>query len=213
MSTPGRKKTKPRAARRAELRDRLLAVVERLLDEGEEYDAISVERIVSLAGISRSTFYVYFQDKSDLLRAWFEGIEESIEHPVGSWLGQPDRSSREELAGWLRRLIAAYQPHARLMAATFDAAAYDPEVAELTDAMMDRQFARMTEHIKAGQDAGRIDPALPPVETATLLGWMSERGFHLFLRDASPQATELLTEAFADVFWNTLYAPVGSKLT
>jgi len=50
------------------MRRRLLEVVQQLLDEGESFTEMSVERLVSEAGISRSTFYVYFEDKGDLLR-------------------------------------------------------------------------------------------------------------------------------------------------
>src|SRR5262245_25985386 len=53
--------------RRAALDERVLAVVERLLAEGLRYTEISVARILQEAGIARSTFYVHFRDKTDLL--------------------------------------------------------------------------------------------------------------------------------------------------
>ena len=45
-----------RARRRYEMRCRLLEVVQQLLGEGESFTEMSVERLVSEAGISRSTF-------------------------------------------------------------------------------------------------------------------------------------------------------------
>ena len=35
---------------------------------------LTIERLCSQAAVSRSTFYVYFEDKGDLLRAWFSDI-------------------------------------------------------------------------------------------------------------------------------------------
>src|SRR4051794_34010288 len=68
MPSVTRKSQSSRAERRDNIRRRLLAVLENLLDKGENFTEVSVERLVSEAGISRSTFYVYFEDKGDLLR-------------------------------------------------------------------------------------------------------------------------------------------------
>ena len=60
--------------RRDEIEARLLAAADKLLGEGESYTEISVERLASEADLSRSTFYVYFEDKGDLLRSWLAQI-------------------------------------------------------------------------------------------------------------------------------------------
>ena len=78
MPSVTRRSQSSRLQRRAQIRHRLLEVVEDLLDKGESYTELSVERLVSEAGISRSTFYVYFEDKGDLLRGWFEDIEAEL---------------------------------------------------------------------------------------------------------------------------------------
>ena len=80
-----RKSPSGRAARRDELRGRLLDVVERLLGEGETFTEISVERMVAEAGIARSTFYVYFEDKGDLLEAWFGDITAELRTAAADW--------------------------------------------------------------------------------------------------------------------------------
>src|SRR5256885_12848847 len=67
MPSVTRKSQTTRAARRAELRARLLEVVERLLAHGESFTEMSVERLVSEAGLSPPTFSLYFQDQGDLL--------------------------------------------------------------------------------------------------------------------------------------------------
>ena len=86
MPSVTRKSHGNRAQRRDEVRRRLLAVVEQLLTEGESYAEISVERLVSEANLSRSTFYVYFEDKGDLLarvvRAGDRGVER---RGLGRW--------------------------------------------------------------------------------------------------------------------------------
>ena len=78
MPSVTRRRPAGRETRRDDARARLLAVVERLLADGESYTEISIERMVAEAGMARSTFYVYFADKGDLLRAWFAGITDEL---------------------------------------------------------------------------------------------------------------------------------------
>src|SRR5260370_1065926 len=66
MASVTRKTHNARAARRDEIGRRLLVAVESLLAEGESFTEVSVERLVTEARISRSTFSVYFQDKGHL---------------------------------------------------------------------------------------------------------------------------------------------------
>jgi TetR/AcrR family transcriptional regulator, ethionamide resistance regulator len=207
MASVTRRSQSSRAARRDEIRDRLLEVVQGLLDEGESFTEISVERMVQAAGMSRSTFYVYFQDKGDLLRAWFGGIEAEIAEAVSGWWAIDGTSTRDDLRAALDNLVSVYHPHGPLMAATFDAAAYDPSVRELTSAMMARNIASLRKHIRTGQKAGFVDPALPPAETAMWLTWMAERALHVFLRDLRRTQLRAHVDAYVAIIWNTLYAP------
>src|SRR3954469_4925475 len=85
MPSVTRRRSASRESRRDELRVRLLEVVERLLAEGEGFTEISVERLVAEAGMARSTFYVYFEDKGDLLRAWFAEITDELRGAASTW--------------------------------------------------------------------------------------------------------------------------------
>ncbi|HST42333.1 MAG TPA: TetR/AcrR family transcriptional regulator, partial [Conexibacter sp.] len=168
---------------------------------------ISVERMIQEAGMSRSTYYVYFEDKGDLLRAWFGEIEREIAEAVAGWWEIDGSSSREDLRAALARVVEVYHPHAPLMAATYDAAEYDPSVRELVTAMMGANVASLRKHIRNGQAAGFIDPELPPAETAQWLTWMAERAFHVFLRGLRPAQLRTQIDAYTAIVWNTLYAP------
>jgi AcrR family transcriptional regulator len=206
MPSVTRRSQSSRAERRSEIRRRLLDVVQGLLDDGESFTEISVERMVQAAGMSRSTFYVYFEDKGDLLRDWFGDIRAEIADAGGWWEIDGD-STRDDLRAALSQLITTYHPHGALMAATFDAAAYDPSVRGLTSAMMDANTAALRKHIKVGQKAGFIDPELHPEQTAQWLTWMAERALHVILRDLPPAALQPHIDAYTAIVWNTLYAP------
>lgn len=207
MPSVTRKSKGNRAQRRDEARARLLRVVEHMLDEGESFTELSVERLVQAAGMSRSTFYVYFEDKGDLLHAWFSEINEEMITAAAPWWQIDGDSTRKDLRAVLERIVKTYRPHTTLMAATYDAAAYDPSVRELVEKTMSANIASLRKHISAGQKAGFIDSALPAPQTAAWLTWMAERGLHLLVRRASNAELESLIDAYTAIVWNTLYAP------
>ncbi|UTI63505.1 TetR/AcrR family transcriptional regulator [Paraconexibacter antarcticus] len=207
MPSVTRKSQSSRSERRDEARRRLLGVVEKLLEEGESFTEISVERLVSEAGMSRSTFYVYFEDKGDLLRAWFAEITAELTDVAAGWLSLGADAAHADLRAALDRVVKTYRPHTTLMAATYDAAAYDASVRELVEAMMASNVAALRKHIKSGQSGGYVDPQLPAAQTAAWLTWMAERGLHQLVRTATTADLEKLIDAYTAIVWNTLYAP------
>src|SRR6516165_6150053 len=68
-------------ARRDERRATVLSIVEQQLRAGATY----VATVVAEAGISRSTFYAYFVDKTTLLRTWYAEFTEVILDAAQEW--------------------------------------------------------------------------------------------------------------------------------
>jgi AcrR family transcriptional regulator len=207
MPSVTRRSQSSRSQRRDEARARLLRVVEEMLEQGESFTELSVERLVQAAGMSRSTFYVYFEDKGDLLRAWFSEINDELIQAAVHWWKIDGNSTREDLRAVLARIVKTYRPHTTLMAATYDAAAYDASVRDLVDAMMKGNVASLRRHITAGQQGGFVDSSLPAAQTAAWLTWMAERGLHRLVRGAAAKELESLIDAYTAIVWNTLYAP------
>jgi AcrR family transcriptional regulator len=207
MPSVTRRRPSERETRRDDARARLLAVVERLLADGVSYTEISIERMVAEAGMARSTFYVYFADKGDLLRAWFADITDELRVGAATWWQLQPPVRYDDTRAALAAIVATYRPHTPLMAALYDTAGYDPSVRELVDTMMGENIAGLRAHIRRGQSAGFVDPSLLPAETAAWLTWMAERGFHQLVRGASDAQVDRLVDAYARIVWNTLYRP------
>lgn len=168
---------------------------------------MSVERLVAEAGIARSTFYVYFEDKGDLLRAWFAEITDELRDSAAAWWQLGPHPTFSDVRAALNGIVMIYRPHTVLMAAVYDAAAYDAGVRDLVTAMMDENAAGLRTHIRRGQREGFVDPALPAPQTAAWLTWMAERGLHQLVRTATDAEVERLVDAYARIVWNTLYRP------
>jgi AcrR family transcriptional regulator len=195
-----------RAQRREEIRDRLGAAAEKLMADGESYTELSVERIVREAGISRATFYVYFEDKGDLLRALAEEFIERILEAAAAWWSLPKDATRTDLRGAMRAIIDAYQPHKVVMAAVVEVASYDAGLRELFGELLNRTIGAVAQHIATGQAEGYVEADLDPQRTAAWLTWMAERGLYQLVAPASAATIEKLLDAMTDITWNTLYA-------
>jgi AcrR family transcriptional regulator len=194
-------------ARREQLRGHVLSIVEQQLRSGETFAEINVADVVAEAGISRSTFYAYFIDKSTLLRTWYAEFTQVILDAARSWWSLDGTASKADLRAALERIIDAYRAHPELMAATHEAIGTDHGVREAVDDAMRRYIDGLRAHIETGQAGGSIDPSLPAAETAYWLQWMAERGLHRMMRAESDSSQERLAEAYASIVWNTLYAP------
>ena len=71
MASVTRNAQPSRADRRASLERQLLTATERLMqEEGQAFTELSGDRLVTEAGISRATFYVYFEDKGSFFGCW-----------------------------------------------------------------------------------------------------------------------------------------------
>lgn len=198
-----------RDRRRAALCARLMAAAEELLDEGVALEDLGVDRLTQQAGVSRSSFYVYFEDRADLMRLWFSSVVDEIVEATRGWWAvgpEPDRGTVRDALG---AIATVYRPHARLMAATFDAATHDADLRRLTDVLIAESIDGLRRHIARGQKDGWIDPTLHPESCATHLTWMAERTFNQLLPGASPRAVARLTETYTDIVWGVLYRPTS----
>jgi TetR/AcrR family transcriptional regulator, ethionamide resistance regulator len=194
-------------ARRDALRAQVLSILEQHLRAGATFADTGVASVVAEAGISRSTFYAYFVDKTNLLRTWYAEFTQVILDAAQAWWSLDGTATKDDVRAALERIMDAYRSHPELMAATHEAIGTDHGVREAVDDAMRRYIDGLRAHIEAGQAGGFVDPSLPAAETAYWLQWMAERGLHRMARAESTFSQGRLAEAYAGIVWNTLYAP------
>jgi AcrR family transcriptional regulator len=199
--------------RRREAYDAVLAGLQQALIEGATLNQLSVGELATRAGISRSRYYAHFRDKGEFLCAWLADVRAELDTVWAAWTDLGPNPTMEELRGALSILIAAYHPHALMMAALFDAAVYDDSVHHELSRLTDQHVAALTRHIERGQRQGWIDREPLAGPTAAWLAWMAERAQHKILRGASGPETARHVDAFCHVVWYSLYASsAGSAL-
>jgi TetR/AcrR family transcriptional regulator, ethionamide resistance regulator len=200
-----RKSRSNRAQRRESVQAELLGAVERLLERGESYTELSVERLVAEAGVSRSTFYVYFEDKGDLLRALANEVVVEIGEAGRSWWDLPPDATQADVRAALWRVFSVYRKHRAVFGAVVDTTAYDSGIRHQFGTLVQGLIAELANHIRVGQENGYVKRGLDPDRTAAWLTWMAERGLHQLVSGASDDEANHLVDTLTEIVWNTLY--------
>jgi AcrR family transcriptional regulator len=194
-----------RQHRRDMMERRLLEATEQLVGEGASFTELSVERLASAAGISRSTFYVHFKDKGDLARRLAATVLTELREVSSRWWDVSENVVRADLEAVISAIVDVYRRHGAVFTAVMETSTYDPAVAgELRD-LMEGIIAATRAAVERGQAAGVMRP-VAPAETAAVLTWMVERVGYQLVRGADPANDQRIVDVLTDIIWTTLYA-------
>jgi AcrR family transcriptional regulator len=191
-------------SRRDETRGRVLAATEELLNNGENFTELSVERLATVAGISRSTFYVHFEDKSELALRLATAVLADMEAVSTQWWSTAEHADQDQLRAALAAIIDVYRRRGPAFTAVVETAAYDEAVADEVRTLMRRVIDAARSAIDRGKAAGVMRP-VESAETAAVLTWMVERAGYQLVRGGDPAADVRVVAAITDVIWSTLY--------
>jgi AcrR family transcriptional regulator len=200
-----------RAQRREQMERRLLDATERLMRDGASFTELSVDRLSSEAGISRASFYIYFEDKGHLLRRLADRVFGDLTDGARSWWSVAGRHDPDDVRTAMSRIIATYRRHQAVLVALNEMAAYDPLTAEAYRELLTGISEQLTRVIEGGQADGSIRPGLVPLTTASALTWMVERACQQNLPAKPPDYDAELADTLAEIVWGALYLKPTSE--
>ena len=205
MPSITRKPQAGRQERRARIERRLLDATEALMADGASFTELSVDRLATAAGISRASFYIYFEDKGDLLRRLAGQVFEDLAGAAERWWGVSRRRDPADVLAAMSGLIASYRRHQPLLVALSEMAAYDAIVGATYREILDGIAARLAEVIEEGQRDGFIRLQLPAATAASTLTWMAERTCQQNLPGRPASYDAELAATLTQIVWATLY--------
>ncbi len=153
----------------------ILATAERLLQERPLAD-FSVDDLAKGAGISRPTFYFYFQSKNAVLLSLLDQMN-SKAHAALRALGGIS-SGDDPAKVWRARIEAFFEvsgSHPAVAVAGAAAKATNPEVRQLWSTLMQRWISFTTVAIKAERGRGAAPDTVPAEDLSIALNMLSER--------------------------------------
>lgn len=205
VSLDDRREHGRRRRRRNETRDELLQTMQSMLESGESLSQITVERLAAQTGMSRTRFYMYFEDLGDLLySAYVRHVADGKELLTGWWknTGVIERPQMRRMLGELVRFRAK---HIAISRAMHTCAITDPNARRSVEALRQQSISELHEAITAAQASGSVDGTLDARAVSGWLVWLLERGVDQLVQDASPSQLRTVADSLTTIIWNTLY--------
>ncbi|TAM68134.1 MAG: TetR/AcrR family transcriptional regulator [Mycobacterium sp.] len=196
-----------RDERRRAIVARLSSTLEVLLEDGTVYSDLSVAALSRSAGISRSRFYVYFEDTGDLLRALTEDAVVELFDATLAWWALPQDGTWEQLRTVTERIFATYQRHRQLLRAVEQVATHDSAVRQHFSTLFEEGLDGYAVELVHGQKQGSLDPTLESHRTAGLLASMTQSGLYELTATGQLDNPDRWIDSLTTIVWNTLYAP------
>ncbi|KFU80278.1 DNA-binding transcriptional regulator, AcrR family [Amycolatopsis lurida] len=199
-----------RHGRREELERRLFAATEELVSHGAGFTELSVERLAAAAGISRSTFYVHFEDKGDLVRRLATTVLAELRDVSSDWWDTAEHAVAADLTAAVSAIVDIYRRRAAAFTIITETAAYDSTVADEVRTLMQSIIDATRNAIERGQAAG-VMRQVAPAETAAVLTWMVERAGYQLIRGSEPAHDHTIIQVLTDIIRTTLYTTTPSS--
>lgn len=193
-----------RAARRerdAHVRRSVCRAAEDLI-ERSPFTEVTVDQLTRAAGLSRSSFYLHFRDKYDVLRAMTEEIADDLYGQADRWWhgeGPPEQLARDALEG----VVSLYEENAMVLGTVAEVAMYDEGFRSFWGRLVRRFISATAERVRRERVAGR-GRSLDPDATAEALVWMTERFLYVHLVRGSWSQAQVV-EALLPVWLATIY--------
>lgn len=195
----------PGTTKRAQVQHAVLTATEDLLEGGGSFQDLSIERIATAAGISRTAFYFYFKDKRELLMRLAEDVVGELYGQADAWFtGTADGAPEDQVSEALDAIAKLYFQHGPLLRAIVEVSTYDEEIAVFWRALLQRFVDATTTRIEAEHQAGRA-AAMPAAATAFALVWMTERTFYQQLVQDAPFDAGELVAALNGIWLRSVY--------
>ena len=205
-----RRQSGRRAGPRADqpdLRETILNAMAQLLERGS-FAELTVADILSAAGVSRGSFYFYFDSKHDVLAELVRRAVARGHDAAEPWLaGPPDVTSalRSGIAGGAH----LWRANAPVLRAIVDNWRTDPRLTKLWLDQMQSFTDAAVHQIAADPRASSRLADLDITAVASSLTWLGERLYYLAAIDVAPFNDEnILIDTLLHIWTSTLYGEI-----
>ena len=157
--------TRLRTPRKGDLTEQaILDTAERLLAE-RPLSEIAIDELARGAGISRPSFYFYFESREAILRTLSERMSEELYRSSQVWLRRVHESPTEAIRRALEANVALWREHGPVLRATVQASERDAEVAASGTTSRGASSTRRPSRSSASGPPGWRRRRLPPARS------------------------------------------------
>ena len=185
------------------LEERLRLALVTLLDGPAGISDVSVARILEEAGVARSTFYSYYEDKHALVLALGTASLHRLYHSQRAWINHGAGADRAEVVAGMRALLDDFLDDELILMAMIQVAGVDARVREAYRGGVRGYAAALERMMRREIAAGRLSCVDPRI-CAETLAWGLERTVTMLVPGAGAEELELIAATLADVMLASL---------
>ena len=186
-----------------ERRTALLAALDALLREVDSVESINVADLSRRAGVTRSAFYFYFENKAAAVSELMEVIyDEAAE--AGAWLTDTTRDPAERISASISHLFTVTERHRHLYRAVLEARATNMSVHEMWEADRGSFEESVADMIDAERALGRAPDGVDSRTLAAVLLDVNDRNMERRVVGPCPQH-DLHVEAVTSIWVRSIY--------
>lgn len=204
MNQPRRSRRRPSAGRASrDVRAALLTSAERLLAQ-HSLDDLTVEDVLKDAGVSRASFYFYFESKHAIVAALLERIVDEVHAASLPWFERGETPPEEALTAAMTDTLALWRRHRAVMSASVHWQVV-PELQAVWGAVIARFTEAAAAQIERDREQGVAPPGSDAHRLAGVLIAMNERCFYYAVSVGEPREDPALVETLTGVWLAAIY--------
>lgn len=161
------------------------------------FAATTVEEIARAAGTTRTTFYMHFRGKGDIVNALVESVGRDTETILGQLEAAVATGRRDDLRGWIASAFDFWERAASVARAEEEAATLHPDV----QVRRARNFELGVAAVARGLEAAGVADQAGRSARAILAYSQLQNLFHRWLRVGWDVSRDEVVEVMADMWW------------
>ena len=169
------------------------------------YHATRVNDVVEIAKTSHGTFYLYFSNKEDLLRALVTeaaGETQTLYDALSTLPAQGGAPQWEDVHGWIRAYSELWTRYAPLFRAWTDLATIDPELIDVIRNTFTAMSGALSKQIGPDSSGHIIDPDAAGLATLAMLD-----RFHYLREFVGQPIDDMALETMTTMVYRALFDP------
>lgn len=192
---------------KGDIREATLLRTARDLLSTRPWSVISVDDLARGAGLSRSSFYFYFDSREGVLLAIAEEVEQEFLRADEVWFRRAGESPHATLQRAIDASFSVWRRHGPVLRAVVDARDSDPAFAALRRQWAERFVVAVADQIERERSEGHTMTKSPPArDVARMLLTMTERvHYEASKRPMSPEAEARLSETLTTIWHRAIY--------
>lgn len=200
------------AARSAATRAQVMAALERLLDSGRAYSDISVQEVLTEAGVSRASFYAHFTGKSDVLVRLTDDLRETLLALARQWDPAAGEDGADRFARFFQEVLGIHRAHQGVITAVREAASYESAVGDFYTANLEGFEETVARTLLSEQAAGSTAADVDTACASRIISWGGAQAIARHIQTDDGGGDTAFAHELARIWWYGAYRrPTGPE--